>query len=70
MSTSEHHNILREIVSHFEALAMRLDHAIEAFAQDESGAVDLTALHRAKDAAQRGANIARNATSETRRAFD
>lgn len=41
MSASEHHAILQEIVSHFEALAIRIEHAIEVFAQDESGSVDL-----------------------------
>lgn len=70
MSTLQHHDILREIVSHFEELAVRIKHAIEVFAQDESGTVNLTALHRAKDAAQSGAALARDATSEIRRAFD
>lgn len=69
MSTLQHHDILREIVSHFEELAVRIEHAIEVFAQ-ESGTVNLAALHRAKDAAQSGAALARNATSEIRRAFD
>ena len=36
----------------------------------ESGSFDLGALERAKDAAQRGANITRGATAEVRRAFD
>lgn len=70
MSTSEHHAILHEIVSHFEALAIKIEHAINAFAEDDSGTVDLAALHRAKEIAQRGTNIARNAKSETRCAFD
>lgn len=70
MPTSEHHKILREIVSHFEALAMKLEHVIDALAQDDSGTVDLAALHRAKDAAERGTSLARNATSGIRRAFD
>ena len=70
MSTSEHHAILHEIVSHFEALAMQIERAIEALAEDDSGTVNLAYLHRAKDAAQRGANIARNATSGIRTAFD
>lgn len=53
MSTSEHHAILHEIVSHFEALAIKIEHAINAFAEDDSGTVDLAALHRAKEVAQR-----------------
>jgi hypothetical protein len=70
MSSSEHHEILHEIVRLFEALAAKLEHAIEAFAQDDSGTVDLAALHRAKDAAQRGIHIVRNATDASRSAFD
>jgi hypothetical protein len=61
---------LHEIVSHFEALAARIEHAIGVFAQDDSGSVDLAALDRAKDAARRGANLTRNATSDVKRAFD
>ena len=70
MSASEQHSILQEIVSHFETLVMRIEHAIDVFAQDDSGSVNLAALHRAKDAAQRGASLARDATSDLRRAFD
>lgn len=70
MSSSEHHEILHEIVSLFEALTAKLEHAIEAFADDDSGTVNLAALHRARDAAQRGANIVRNATGEIKSAFD
>ena len=70
MSASEQHSILQEIVSHFETLGMRIEHAIDVFAQDDSGSVNLAALHRAKDAAQRGASLARDATSDLRRAFD
>lgn len=70
MPTSERHKLLHDIVSHFEELMMQIEHAIEELAQDDSGSVDLSALHRAKDAAQRGINLARNATSEIRRAFD
>ena len=70
MHASEHHKILNDIVSQFEAVAAKIEHAIEAFAEDESGAVDLAALHRAKGAAQSGANITRNATSAVKRAFD
>ena len=65
MSTFEHHNILQEIADLFEALGTKIEHAIEAFPGDESGTVDLAALHRAKDATRRGTEIARNAASET-----
>lgn len=47
-----------------------LQRVVIAFAQLDSGSFDLGALERAKDAAQRGANIARGATAEERRAFD
>ena len=70
MSRSEHHQILHEIVSLFETLAATLERAIEAFAHDDSGTVELGALHRAKDAAQRGVNITRNARDGIRSAFD
>ena len=65
MSDTEPRTVLGEIASHFEALATQIEQAIEAFAQDESGAVDLGALHRARDEAQRGASIARSASSES-----
>src|SRR5690242_2263476 len=70
MTGSEHNKLLREIVADFEALAIRIEHAIEAFADDDSGTIDLAALHRARDLAQRGVTITRDATSEVRRAFD
>lgn len=70
MSSSKHHEILHEIVRLFEALAAKLEHAIEAFAEDDSGTVNLAALHRAREVAQRGTNIVRNATGEIRTAFD
>lgn len=70
MPASERHTILGEIVSHFEVLAERLEHAIETFADDDSGSVDLSALHRARDIAIKGANITRNASSDVRRPFD
>ena len=70
MSASEHHEILQEIVRGFEALDLLIDRMLVAFAQDHSGSVDLAALQRAKDAAQRGANLARGAGSGVRRAFD
>lgn len=70
MSMPEHHTILNDIVGTFEALASKIEHAIEEFAQDDSGAVDLAALHRARDAAVKGANIAGDAMSDLIRAID
>ena len=70
MSGPEHDQILGEIALHFEALAAKLEHVIEALADDDSGTVDLAALHRAKAGAERAATMTRSATSEVRRAFD
>ena len=70
MSASGHHTILQEIARDFEALGVLIERALVAFAHDDSGTVDLLALQRAKDAAQRGANTVRDAMSEVRRAFD
>lgn len=70
MSGPEKHPLLHEVVKDFEAIAAKLEHVIELLAEDDSGTVDLGALHRAKDAAQRGASIASSATSQVRRAFD
>lgn len=70
MSGSDHHHLLRDIVTDFEAAAAKLEHAIELLAGDDSGAVDLSALHRAKDAARRGARTTLGAASPVRRAFD
>ena len=70
MSTTEHHTILNDIVGTFEALARKIEHAIEEFAQDDSGVIDLAALHRARDAAAKGAAIAGDAMSDLRRGID
>jgi hypothetical protein len=70
MSGPGHHHLLHEVVKDFETTAAKLEHVIELLAADDSGTVDLGALHRAKDAAQRGASITRSATSQVRRAFD
>ncbi len=69
MPASDHQQLLLKVVADFEALALRLDQALEDFADDDSGTVNLAALHRARDAACRGANLARDAFSGTRRAF-
>lgn len=70
MTEPEHHSVLREIVTDFETLAIRIEHAIETLAGDDSGSIDLSALQRVRDLARRGATIARDATSDVRRAFD
>lgn len=70
MSESEHHTLWSEIAENFEALATKIEHAIEAFADDESAAIHIAALNRAKDLAQRGANVARSEKADVRRAFD
>ena len=70
MAPSEHHKILQEIVRDFEALGRLIERALVVFAQDDSDSVDLGALQRAKEVAQRGANLASRATSEVRRAFE
>lgn len=70
MSSSGSLELLRQIVDDFEALALNVECAIEALARDDSGTVDLTALHRVRDAARRGAALARDASFEVRRAFD
>lgn len=67
---SDCHELLHDVASTFDALAMKLDRAIDALGADESGTVNLAALARARDAAKRGASFARNATSDVRRAFD
>ena len=70
MSASQHHLILHQIIRDFEALASQIERAIQALADDEGGDVDLAALRRAQSAAEKGAQLARNATSDVRRAFD
>lgn len=70
MSASEHDERLGNIVSQFETLAIQIENAIEAIAEDHSGAVNLADLHRARDAARHGAQTTRNASSNVRRAFD
>jgi hypothetical protein len=69
MSPSGHHTILQEIVRDFDALGELIERALFTFAHDDSGSVDLSALQRAKEAAQRGANTMRDAMSGVRRAF-
>lgn len=62
----ESNELLREIVRDFETLAAQLEHAIEVFAHDESGTFNLRALHRARGAAWRGAELSRNGQSNPR----
>lgn len=69
MSSSNYHELLHEIASVFEGLAAKLDHSIEAFAQNDDP-IDLTPLHRAREVAQRGTRIICNARDGIRSAFD
>lgn len=69
MPASDHHQLLLQIAADFDALARRLEHALEDFANDDSGTVDIAALTRARDAASRGSKLARDAFSGLRRAF-
>lgn len=70
ISESEHHILWTEIEQTFGHVAAKIEHAIEVFANDDSGTLDLAALNRAKDLAQRSANMAGSARSNVRRAFD
>lgn len=70
VSELDHQILWSEIAQTFEALATKIEHASEAFADDESGTIDLAALNRAKDLAQRGASMARSQKANARRAFD
>ena len=58
------HQILRVIVRDFEALGALLERTIETFAADDSGSLDVDALHRAKHAALHGAELARKSLPE------
>lgn len=69
-SVPRNHDLLREIVADFEAVSAKLQCVIELLAEDDSGTVDLAALHRAKHAAECGAITSREATCFVRRAFD
>jgi hypothetical protein len=46
---------LGQIVDGFEALALKVECAIEALVDDDRGTVNLAALHRARDAVRRRA---------------
>lgn len=63
----EHHILLQCVAADFERLATTLERAIETFASDQAGTLDLGALQRACDAARRGAKISRNALDGVRR---
>ena len=70
MSASNHQHLFDEILINLEGAVAKFEHAIELLSSDDSGTVDLSALHRAKAAAERSATITRGATSDVRRAFD
>ena len=61
--------LLDDIVAQFDALAAKLQQSIELLSKDDSGTVELSALHRAKEAAESGASTSREATHPVRRAF-
>jgi hypothetical protein len=65
MSASDDGHLLHQIADQFEQLVKVIEDAIASCAED-----DLAALNRAKDAANRGAELARNATSRIGRALD
>ena len=64
----ESQRLLNQVLSDFQALTRHLEGAIETFAHDESGDVDLGALHRAREAASRGAKLARTGLANYQRA--
>lgn len=68
MSESEPQDLLHDIAITFDELAHKLEEGIKALADDESGTLFLSGLHRAKVAAQRGAGLSRKliARSEER----
>lgn len=57
MPVSESDELFRAIARDFEVLAAQLERAIELFAHDDSGALNVAALHRARGAAWRGAEL-------------
>jgi hypothetical protein len=55
---TETRSLFDQVLNDFRTLTRHLEGAIEAFAHDEKRGVDLGALHRARDAASRGAELA------------
>ena len=62
------HSLLNQVLNDFQALTRELEGAIEAFARDDKEGVDLGPLHRARDAASRGAELARIGLAKYQRA--
>lgn len=67
MSESKHDVLWSKIEESFGTLATKIDNATEAFANDDSGSLDLASLNTARDLVQRGANMARSARASARR---
>lgn len=65
-SDSSDHEILHQVARDFETLAEHLEKAIQMFADDDSGVVDVAGLRRAREAALNGATLAREALSSIR----
>ncbi len=64
----ECHCLFDQLLDDLQALTRHLEGAIEAYARDENVGVDLEALHRARDAASRGARLARTGLAKYQRA--
>ena len=69
-SDSSDHEILQQVARDFESLSAHLERALVAFAHDDSGAVDVAGLRRAKEAALNGAALAREALSNIEQSRD
>jgi len=67
-SMVESHSLLNQVLNDFQTLTRQLEGAIEAFARDEREGVDLGPLYRARDAALRGAKLARIGLAKYQRA--
>ena len=61
-------SILNQVLNDLQALTRQLEGAIEAFAHDERLGIDLGPLHRARDAASRGAKLVRIGLEKYQRA--
>jgi len=62
------HSLLNQVLNDFQTLTRQLEGAIEAFARDERESLDLGPLYRARDAASRGAELARIGLEKYQRA--
>jgi hypothetical protein len=67
VSASKPHQLFQQIESDFDKLLVHLEQAIEALADDEGGSFALPRLQRARQAARRGAELARSALLDQER---